>query len=407
MNWEELLHRRGVPGEFKLDRVRELARRMDIVLDRNFFHVAGTNGKGSVCAMLDSGFRRLKKKTGVYTSPHLVSLWERIRIDGEKISEEKAKKIYQLMAADIDEISSGGQESYVSFFEALTVLALFYFQEEETDIAILETGLGGRLDATNILQTKYTFITSIGLDHEDYLGDSLESIAQEKAGILRPNVPLILGPMRKEPRKVIVDRAKKLNSPIFFADDFLQTAKKLQLDHLAGSEQQLNLATMLAFSKAYHWEANEREEFWLGVQETRWPGRWEKVIWYGKTIYFDCTHNRDGLPFLEKNLKKLSRKTFFVTSMLGLRRAEALLSSLWHFAKGFQLIGLDEPRALTEKSLRQLIPSTFSGPIGWTEEKDLEHFFETCQEDLFVVTGSIHLVGAVAKALHLEKKLHL
>src|SRR5215471_21352459 len=177
-------------------------------------HVAGTNGKGSVCAMIDSICRAQGYRTGLFISPHLVTFRERIRVNGEMISEDAVADgltMIRDLVADWD--------PHPTFFEVTTALALEHFGESEIDIAILETGLGGRLDATNAVQSDVSVITPIGLDHEDWLGYTLPAIAGEKAGIIKPGVPVVSAPQQRQAEEVIRARAAECGSPVQFVNE--------------------------------------------------------------------------------------------------------------------------------------------------------------------------------------------
>ena len=180
-------------------------------------HVAGTNGKGSVCAMIDSICRAQGYRTGLFISPHLVTFRERIRVNGEMISEDAVADGLTMIRDLIADWNP-----HATFFEVTTALALKHFGDTKVDIAILETGLGGRLDATNAVQSDVSVITPIGLDHEEWLGNTLAQIAGEKAGIIKPCVPVVSAPQRPEAEQVIRARAAECDSPLQFVNENLR-----------------------------------------------------------------------------------------------------------------------------------------------------------------------------------------
>ena len=175
-------------------------------------HIAGTNGKGSTSHMLAAIFQQCGYKTGLYTSPHLKDFRERIKVNGEMISQE-------FVIDFVERIKTFSEEISPSFFELTFVLALEYFAEEKVDIAIIETGLGGRLDSTNVITPEVSVITNIGFDHMDILGDTLEKIAAEKAGIIKRDIPVIIGETIPATKRIFIEKAKEKNAPIFFAEE--------------------------------------------------------------------------------------------------------------------------------------------------------------------------------------------
>ncbi len=196
-----------------LDNTIELCKRLgDPQHKFKSVHVGGTNGKGSTSHMLAAILQTAGYKTGLYTSPHLKDFRERIRINGEMISEQEVVDFVAKHKGDFDEISP-------SFFEMTVGLAFDFFAREKVDIAVIEVGLGGRLDSTNIITPLLSVITNIGWDHMNILGDSLQLIAAEKAGIIKPNIPVIIGEYQPEVADVFIEKAKQENSPISFASD--------------------------------------------------------------------------------------------------------------------------------------------------------------------------------------------
>ena len=181
-------------------------------------HVAGTNGKGSVSHMLASVFQEAGYKTGLYTSPHLRDFRERIRINGEMIPEENVVQF-------IDTYKDKFESMELSFFEMTVGMAFDYFRNEKIDIAIVEVGMGGRLDSTNLITPELSVITNIDFDHMKFLGDTRAKIAYEKAGIIKPNIPVVIGETHPETQQVFIDKAKECGSPIYFADQIFDCDK--------------------------------------------------------------------------------------------------------------------------------------------------------------------------------------
>ena len=194
-------------------------------------HVAGTNGKGSVSHMLASVFQEAGYKTGLYTSPHLRDFRERIRINGEMIPEENVVQF-------IDTYKEKFEAMELSFFEMTVGMAFDYFSKEKIDIAIVEVGMGGRLDSTNLITPELSVITNIDFDHMKFLGDTRAKIAYEKAGIIKPNIPVVIGETHPETEQVFIDKAKESNSPIYFADQIFD-CDKIHIE--SNSEQQYDV----------------------------------------------------------------------------------------------------------------------------------------------------------------------
>ena len=183
-------------------------------------HIAGTNGKGSTSHMLAAIFQQCGYKTGLYTSPHLKDFRERIRLNGEMISKD-------FVTAFVDKTKAFSEELQPSFFELTFVMALEYFADQKVDIAVIETGLGGRLDSTNVIIPELSVITNIGFDHMDILGDSLDKIAFEKAGIIKPDVPVVIGESSEETKIIFQEKANEVKAEIFFAEEKYRTVPQL------------------------------------------------------------------------------------------------------------------------------------------------------------------------------------
>ena len=254
-------------------------------------HVAGTNGKGSTSHMLASILQEAGFKTGLYTSPHLKDFRERIKIDGKEISEEAVIHFIQ-------KHKSFFEINNLSFFEMSVGLAFDYFKSENVDIAIIETGLGGRLDATNIITPILSIITNIGLDHIQFLGNTLTAIAAEKAGIIKKNIPVIIGEYTIETRQVFEKKAEACESEILFASDSFH--KEYESD-LMGDYQLANKKTVLQAAKILHdkYEYNISEDhlkagFLNVVKNTGLSGRWQQLHSNPKVIC-DTAHNAHGL----------------------------------------------------------------------------------------------------------------
>ncbi|HEU4495942.1 MAG TPA: folylpolyglutamate synthase/dihydrofolate synthase family protein [Flavobacterium sp.] len=264
----------------------------------NTVHVAGTNGKGSVSHLLASVFQEAAYKTGLYTSPHLKDFRERIKINGKEIPKD-------FVVAFIASNKSFFEQHQLSFFEMTVGLAFDYFRQEKVDIAIIETGLGGRLDSTNIISPLLSVITNIGFDHIQFLGNTLEKIAFEKAGIIKPAVPAIIGEYTPETRLVFEKKAAETQSEIFFASDLIGDTYPTVL---AGDYQQQNKKTALQALRLLQFqnefkisEENIKDGFWNVVKNTGLQGRWQLLSESPKTVC-DTAHNRHGLEIVMKQV---------------------------------------------------------------------------------------------------------
>ncbi|GAA4269421.1 bifunctional folylpolyglutamate synthase/dihydrofolate synthase [Hyunsoonleella aestuarii] len=261
-------------------------------------HIAGTNGKGSTSHMLASVLQEAGYKVGLYTSPHLKDFRERIKINGKEISK-------QFVIGFIKRNKSFFEKNQLSFFEMTVGMAFDYFSKQEIDIAVVEVGMGGRLDSTNIITPKVSVITNIGLDHTQFLGDTLELIAHEKGGIIKPNVPIVIGETQKETLPVFKDIAHKNNSKIVFADKNI--IKDYKSD-LIGSYQIKNSKTVAQVIQellliGYNIsEKHLREGLKKVMENTRLLGRWQILNDTPKVIC-DTGHNREGLCYVMEQLR--------------------------------------------------------------------------------------------------------
>ncbi|MFV0248028.1 MAG: bifunctional folylpolyglutamate synthase/dihydrofolate synthase [Tenacibaculum sp.] len=267
-------------------------------------HVGGTNGKGSTSHMLASILQEAKYKVGLYTSPHLKSFTERIRINGLDISKEKVIDFVQQNKGFID-------KQKLSFFEMTVGFAFSEFAREKVDIAVIEVGLGGRLDSTNIITPEVSVITNIGLDHTQFLGHTLQEIAQEKAGIIKTGIPVIIGQKQQETTAVFVQRAEECCSEIVFASE----SKTLYSTDLLGDYQKFNIKTALTalkYLKDFKIKQIHIQKGLLNtVKNTGIEGRWQ-VLQTSPKIICDTAHNKEALLCVLNQLKKEEFKTLHI-----------------------------------------------------------------------------------------------
>lgn len=261
-------------------------------------HIAGTNGKGSVSSMLASIFQEAGYKTGLYTSPHLKDYRERIRINGIEIPEKYVQ-------AFIEKNKSFFEQQQLSFFEMTVGLAFQYFKDEQVDIAIIETGMGGRLDSTNIITPLVSVITNIGMDHKQFLGNTLPEIASEKAGIIKKGIPIVVGEYTPETKLVFTDKAAWASSPLLFAAD---EATALYESDLKGDYQEHNIKTVLKTITVLQQHFTIAEKHIKNgllnvVKNTGLKGRWQQIN-TNPTAICDTAHNSHGLNIVLNQVKK-------------------------------------------------------------------------------------------------------
>ena len=291
-------------------------------------HIAGTNGKGSTAAFLESILRHAGYRTGLYTSPHLERINERIRLNGQEISDSAFAATFSRIHSVIEQLLADGTlRAHPTFFECVTAIALQYFAESGVEFAVFETGLGGRLDSTNIVTPKVSVITRIDFDHENFLGHSLREIAGEKAGIIKPGVPVVIAEQPMEARQVLLTKAHELNAPVIEISEAFtinsqqmargraravvrETASASQFKiapQLAGRFQLQNALNAVAAARVLHSTGVRITDSCIenGIASAVWPGRIEKVH-SSPDIYLDGAHN----PSAARELAVLSKKTF-------------------------------------------------------------------------------------------------
>lgn len=310
--------------------------------DYRTIHIAGTNGKGSVSHFLAAILQKAGYKVGLYTSPHLVDFAERIRVNGQMIEQQY---VVDFVAQHKDLFS----EIEPSFFEATMAMAFQYFADCHVDVAIIEVGLGGRLDSTNIIQPELSVITNISFDHIEFLGDTLEKIAFEKAGIIKPNTPVVIGEMHPETRPVFEKKALQENAPICFAEEklaalfnkyedgkmYIQTSdNKLFAVGLNGRYQLKNVVTILTAIeqlRVLKYDISDealKEGFEHVVELTGLQGRWQELQ-HNPIVVCDTGHNVGGIRYVTEQLKAQNYKTLrIVIGMVNDKDVSAVLALL-------------------------------------------------------------------------------
>ena len=384
-------------------------------------HIAGTNGKGSTSHMLAAMLQQAGYKTGLYTSPHLQDFRERIKINGEMIAKD-------FVVGFVQRTQQIAQQIEPSFFELTMTMAFDYFAQQQVDIAVIETGLGGRLDSTNIITPIVSIITNIGYDHMNILGDTLEKIAAEKAGIIKPDIPVIIGEYLTETKPVFINKATQCNAPIYFAQeeftiadinvssqtlqcsitDISQNIKeKFTLD-LNGIYQTKNLRTVLSaegilLQKGFS-ITDEAEKYALANTKklTGLHGRWD-VIAENPTIVLDVAHNEDGMKqvleqiqWILENGNNLKRKVHFIIGMVKDKEVDKVLSLLPKDA-AYYFTNAHIPRALPAAALKEKAASFDLTGDCFDDVNEALRIAKktTAEKDLIIVCGSVFLVGEV------------
>ena len=371
-------------------------------------HVAGTNGKGSTCAMLEAIYRGNGYRTGLYTSPHLIHESELVQVGRRPLSEiEIILYIKQLkpVAAAIGAKNPSGPPS---FFELMTIMAFLHFAESKVDLAILETGLGGRQDATNVVEPELSIITSVSLDHTELLGDTIEKIATEKAGIIKPDKPVLIGKLPNEAESVIRRIAKGKNCKLYSVRERFPDTEKLPETNLAGLFQQWNAAVATYATEILGKKFPIDSSKTLPILRTiEWSGRWQTLKIDNKTLILDVTHNGEGAEMLRQNLEALIQKDqlkpVIVAGTTGELRARSLIPVIADYARKLYLVEPQQPNATLIQTLEKYLPDEIKVPVSHTNVTTLFPTPESCTAgepgDTIVVTGSIYLVGEVLKQL--------
>ncbi len=348
-----------------------------------FIHVAGTNGKGSVCAMLDSICRAAGMKTGLFTSPHLVTFRERIRVDGEMIGEaEVAARLGAIRDFTI------GWEPAPTFFEITTALALAHFQSAGVEIVVLETGMGGRLDSTNIVTPLVSVLTPIDFDHERWLGATLAEIAGEKAGIIKAGVSVVSARQPDEAGTVIREVASRQRAPLY---EVREPAENLAIG-LAGSYQRWNAALALLAIERSGLEIPP-DAIRRGLAEVVWPGRFQRI---GERIVLDGAHNPAAARCLVQTWREVfgDAKATVVLAVLRDKDLRGICRTLLPIAARVIAVPVQNPRSSSAQELCEII-CEIAPEFLCIPTPDLRHALESANtfRDPILVAGSLFLAG--------------
>jgi dihydrofolate synthase / folylpolyglutamate synthase len=407
-------------AKFDLENITVLAEKL-VRPDRSYpsAHIAGTNGKGSTAAFLESILRHAGFRTGLNTSPHLEKINERLRVNAEEINDEAfAETLTRILAAIEELLAAGKLRAHPTYFECVTAMAFAYFAEVRVEFGIFEVGLGGRLDATNILQPVISVITRIDFDHENFLGHSLAEIAAEKAGIIKESVPVILAEQRPEAREVILSRATELRCPVIettaafrVQEDEMQDgfARARVTENASGWSIEIapSLAGRFQLQNALNAVAAAR---WLsdrgfripddairrGIAETVWPGRLEKLQ-SEPDVYLDGAHNpgaaRELAAFWEQNFA--GRRIFLLYGALRDKAVDEVTGVLFPYAAEVIFTEPRTSRAISAAQLEEIAAHHAErSRVIVDAERALEYAAsKATPSDAVFVTGSLYLVG--------------
>jgi len=414
---EFLYTRHAKDMKLGLEHIRELLKRLDHPEQKfKSIHIAGTNGKGSTAAILESILREAGYRTGLFTSPHLIDLRERIKVSGECIPKEEV--IYY-----IDRIMPHVEETQASFFEIITAMGFLYFSHQQVDIAVIETGLGGRLDATNTITPEVSVITEIGLDHIKILGKKMEAIAAEKAGILKDSVPAVIGSRNVSVKRFYQNLAAERSYSLHFVDNDTSvdrircseqcTRFNLKTRHnkyrnlksnLLGEHQVENSATAISVIEVLNEKGWKIEETAIrcGLQKTVWRARLE-LVQIAPKVLLDSAHNPMGTQRLVHALNRIFRydKLILVFGVLEDKDYKAMCRELIPLADHIVLTKPNNDRALNPNQLARLavfrekpVDMIENPKEAWVRAKELAR-----PHDMICVAGSIYFIGDILQLL--------
>ena len=401
--------------------VLALLAHMGVTMKTPCIHVAGTNGKGSTCAMLASILKAAGYKVGLYTSPFLQHYQERIRLNGVPLTDELMVKYGNPLVEAAKALESAGD--FVTPFEMGTALALAAFDGEDCDFAVIEVGMGGRLDPTNIIRPIACAITAIGLDHKGILGNTLEEIAGEKAGIIKRDVPGVCYPAQESVRRVFAQKAAEMNAPLVQLDesailaasgDMYGSTATYQLENtwkdmhiaLPGQYQQRNAMTVLALVEILRKQGHALPEDAVrkGMAETVWPARLE---WAGNVL-IDGAHNPQGVAalvdYVDANLADKHR--VLLSGVLAAKLQPELLGQMVHIARDIVTVTPDTPRAMSAADYAAHLNACGGHAVpASTLAEGLNMALDLAGEDgVVIAAGSLYFAGALITELNLEWK---
>lgn len=416
---------RGTGLKNNLDRMNQLLDKIGHPeRDLRFIHIAGTNGKGTTCSFIYRALRQSPKKIGLYTSPHLEHIHERIQVNDQKISTNDLIRLTDYLKPYIDQIEEERKEKMYSF-EIFTALAFLYFKEQKTELVVFETGIGGRVDATNVIPSPIlAVITMIGNDHMGTLGESLPEIAWQKAGIIKKETSVVVYPMEEQIMEVFkkeaLKRGARLSQPDFskirqvkssvegqcFSYQSISTIELSLIGHHQIYNAVLALEALLELIRLGF--PLTIEQIKIAFKKTKWPGRME-VISYDPLFLIDGAHNRQGVEMLEKNLKQLfdyNDKLTLIFGMMKDKEFRFMIDKMSPLANKVLVVSPDWERGINPKEVAQSIQTkqTPAYPLEGSAEIYDYVVNQAKKDEKIVLFGSLYLVGDVRKLFN-EKGL--
>jgi dihydrofolate synthase/folylpolyglutamate synthase len=403
-------------ANFGLENTRKLAALADNPqIHLRFIHVAGTNGKGSTCAMLESIYRAAGLRVGLFTSPHLVSFRERIQINRQLIPESELIRLVEEIQPLLKQFPA---DNHLTLFEVVTVMALKFFTEQKCDLVIWETGLGGRLDATNIVTPLASVITNIAFDHQQWLGDTLEKIATEKAGIIKPGIPVVTATEEKSALAVIEKTAREKNSPLVKVGQAsrLSPIKKEKSETgatpvlpLLGEHQKLNVALALATVEVLQEQISvAAEKIREGLAKVNWPGRLQLIEKTdGQKFLLDGAHNVASAKVLREALEKNfpAKERTLILGVLQDKDWREICEILSPLAGKIFVVPVASERSANPKDLAEICRTANPAEEIFVCDSLKDAFEKTGSrgrsphQNFIVITGSLYLVGEALELL--------
>lgn len=379
-------------------------------------HVAGTNGKGSTTAMITSMLKEAGYKVGMYTSPFLEEFEERIQINGNNIPKEKLAQLMTKIKYAVDKVIEEGY-NHPTEFEIITALMFLYFATEKVDFAVVEVGLGGRLDSTNVITPILSVITSISFDHTNILGNTLEEIAREKAGIIKEGIPTLIYPQEEIVEKVLSEKCEELGAKLYkinkddaklveiIKEDKIYQLVKVKLDdeydvklQLLGEHQILNLAVALKALEIIKDKAAKlsKESIIKALSEVRWNGRLE-VMSNEPCVVIDGAHNIQGITQLDKNIKKYFKydDLYLILGILADKDVDHMVKVITPQAKKVFTVTPNSIRAETSEELMGVVKKYNQDCQAYSDYKSaFEDALKLCKkDDLLLISGSLYMIG--------------
>lgn len=402
--WFDGLAKRGV--KLGLDNMRELLNRLgDPQEGKRFVHVAGTDGKGSVCAMIESILKASGMCVGAFTSPHIMKINECIRLDGEDISDIDFLQILSMVRPHVEDMADQGKQC--TNFEVLTAVALKFFDTVSAEIAVIEVGMGGRLDSTNVIPSEVTVINSIGMEHTEFLGDTIEAIASEKAGIMKPGVPCVTI-NSDEVYSVLEAHAMEVGCPITRVDTSdleVMDSKPDSIDlvyagevftvALPGRHQARNAAlAVMAVSMLPEYTDRISQNVSEGLRSVSWPCRMQKLI--ADPIIIDVTHTINGAECLRRDIEEIYGKVLLVLGMLRDKDIDGVSRELSHVADTVIATAPASPRAASPEEVAGAMSRYCDDVIVCPDVAGAIEMAMEVRDDLNVlVTGSFRMAEDV------------